>query len=193
MKDSGTAANSLQMSKEKGSSAYDVCRKGNAPLPADLGVAWARADQTVEDWTPPMVAFYHPWWLVREYIVDVIERFDPGLHEFREIEMRFGSYWTVEPSQERWFVLHVTHKKRTIKMYEGIKGRWFSEFPEDISFKIGSSGALVHSGEALEGAHLWREEVANGWLFLSDQLCAALVEAGQPIETFGENSSVRLG
>jgi hypothetical protein len=118
---------------------------------------------------------------VDEALKEIIERFEPGMHQFFPIEIRMPrakvypvQYYTLAIGQYINGFVPEKSKQGSYREY----GPEYPDYYSLIDSRKEISG-LAHSKSALGKAHLWRERDLNGALIcFSDELESAIVGAG---------------
>ena len=115
--------------------------------------------------------------VVSERAKDVIERFDPDLHQF--FPLRLCTKRGVE-IEGPWFAMNVTVRQDSIDL-EKSRVQKSTRRPDKLnSFWVNSTtkDVLVDTSKLSPEIHFWREARFQGSLLGSDAFAAALKEAG---------------
>ncbi|MEZ5752413.1 MAG: hypothetical protein R3D60_10740 [Paracoccaceae bacterium] len=118
--------------------------------------------------------------VVREPVRELIERLDPGVHQFFPVTMRTKRGVVIEGP---WFVIVITARQDSI--VPGYRGKFISNQLPDGRYLLNSMvkhGQVPIDATRLSGLHLWREAKAVDGIFASDELIAELKANG--LKTF---------
>lgn len=108
---------------------------------------------------------------------DVIERFDPDLHEFFPVVLRTKRGVEIEGP---WFAMNVTVRQSSI-VVEKSRVHVNDDFPDTLCSFYSTSqtkDVIVAHSKLSPDIHFWREARFQGSLLESDAFVAALKEAG---------------
>jgi hypothetical protein len=127
-----------------------------------------------------IISLNNRMWAVDEAVKTMVERLEPGLHQFYPLEIRMprGKTYSVPYHvlvTGKW--LESFSPERSVpdafKTYEGAGVKWFH-----IRGDKKSVTGLALRQSVFTDAHLWRERGLNEWLiFISDELQAKLASA----------------
>ncbi|CUH76198.1 hypothetical protein TRM7557_00762 [Tritonibacter multivorans] len=109
--------------------------------------------------------------VVREPVKDIIERLDPGVHQFFPLTIETKRGKIIEGP---WFAMNVTARQDSVVM-EQSSVNVNKRFPDELCsfFHDGEDRVTVDAGRQ-SGLHLWREQRFRGSLLGSDALMAEL-------------------
>ena len=108
---------------------------------------------------------------------DVIERFDPDLHQFFEVPLRTKRGVEIEGP---WFIMNVTVRQNSI-VVEKSRVKVNDEFPDILCSFYSTSqtkDVVVDTSRLSPNIHFWREARFEGSLLGSDPFVTALKEVG---------------
>ncbi|CTQ33403.1 imm11 family protein [Jannaschia rubra] len=134
------------------------------------------ADKPRKTW-PDAFTGWHGILVVSGRARDVIERFDPGLHQFFEVPLRTKRGVEIEGP---WFIVNVTVRQSSI-VVEKSRVLANDDFPDTLcSFWVNSTtkDVVVDTKRLFPDIHFWREARFEGSRLGSDASVAALKEAG---------------
>jgi hypothetical protein len=161
---------------EEGVEAVRAWRDGaRKSLPEELPKVLV-ADKPRKSW-PDAFTGWHGIHIVSGRAKDVIERFDPDLHQFFEVPLRTKRGIEIEGP---WFIMNVTVRQNSI-VVEKSRVLGNDDFPDTLcSFYPTSKtrDVVVDTSRLSPNIHFWREARFDGSLMGSDAFVAALKEAG---------------
>lgn len=108
---------------------------------------------------------------------EIIERFDPDLHQFFEVPLRTKRGVEIEGP---WFIMNVTLRQSSIVVKKS-RVTVNPDFPDKLCSFYPTSDTkdvIVDRGQLSPDIHFWRETRFQGSLLGSDAFVAALKEAG---------------
>ncbi|MEM7748546.1 MAG: DUF1629 domain-containing protein [Pseudomonadota bacterium] len=119
---------------------------------------------------------------VSEKFRTAVERFEPGVHDFLPLELRYGSRKSYDAHQYYYF--HICRYVTSINAERSNLTRGETKIPGKGSIPLLAKKRnlpVVVNQEAVAGMHLWQEDgpvQAVGGFFISDELYQAFVECG---------------
>jgi hypothetical protein len=134
------------------------------------------ADKPRRTW-PDAFEGMHGIFVVSERAKDVIERFDPGLHQFFAVPLRTKRGIEIEGP---WFIMNVTVRQDSI-VVEKSRVQMSTRRPDKLnSFWVNSTtkDVVVDTSRLSPNIHFWREARFQGSLLGSGDFVAALKDAG---------------
>lgn len=134
------------------------------------------ADKPRKTWRDAFTG-WHGIHVVSGRAKDVIERFDPDLHQFFEVPLRTKRGIEIEGP---WFIMNVTVRQDSIVM-EKSRVQTSTRRPDKLnSFWVNSTtkDVVVDTSKLSPDIHFWREARFQRSLIGSDAFVAALKEAG---------------
>ncbi|MGD9295610.1 MAG: hypothetical protein PVI41_12075 [Roseobacter sp.] len=134
------------------------------------------ADKPRKSW-PDAFEGWHGILVVSGRAKDVIERFDPDLHQFFEVPLRTKRGIEIEGP---WFIMNVTVRQDSIVM-EKSRVQKSTRRPDKLnSFWVNSTtkDVVVDHSRLSPDIHFWREARFQGSFLGSDSFVRALKEAG---------------
>ena len=174
---------------EEGVQAVHAWRDGaRKSLPEELPKVLV-ADKPRKSW-PDAFTGMNGIYVVSGRAKDVIERFDPDLHQFFEVPLRTKRGIEIEGP---WFIMNVTVRQDSIDI-EKSRIQRSTRFPDTSnSFWVNSTtkDVVVDTSRLSPDIHFWREARFDGSLMGSDAFVAALKEAG--VKFFPSYPATNLG
>ena len=134
------------------------------------------ADKPRKSW-PDAFTGWHGIHVISGRAKDVIERFDPNIHQFFEVPLRTKRRVEIEGP---WFIMNVTVQQDSIDL-EKSRVQKSTRWPDKLnSFWVNSTtkDVVVDTARLSPDIHFWRETRFEGSLLGSDAFVAALNEAG---------------
>ncbi|MCL1627158.1 hypothetical protein M3N55_00295 [Roseibaca sp. V10] len=161
---------------EEGGQAVHAWRDGaRKSLPEELPKVLV-ADKPRKSW-PDAFTGMNGIYVVSGRAKDVIERFDPDLHQFFEVPLRTKRGVEIEGP---WFIMNVTVRQNSI-VVEKSRVQMSTRRPDKLnSFWVNSTtkDVVVDTSCLAPDIHFWRESRFSGSLMGSDAFVAALKKAG---------------
>jgi hypothetical protein len=161
---------------EEGVQAVHAWRDGaRKSLPEELPKVLV-ADKPRKSW-PDAFTGWHGIHVVSGRAKDVIERFDPDLHQFFEVPLRTKRGIEIEGP---WFIMNVTVRQNSI-VVEKSRVKVNDNFPDTLCSFYSTSqtkDVVVDTSRLSPDIHFWREARFRGSLLGSGVFVAALKEAG---------------
>jgi len=101
-----------------------------------------------------------------------IEEWEPGIHEFYPIKLIAHS--TGEETPVTYYILNICHRLQSVVLDENAlrinvhgDGQYFWHF------RGGADPKMKFHRDTIEGKHIWRDEGARVYMFMSDEFVAA--------------------
>lgn len=108
----------------------------------------------------------------QQLFVDLVEEFEPGVHEW--FPVHFRSAQTGEPYPEQFFILNICQRLESVVLdHPSVRTETFESGRTVWTQKTGDVPIVFHK-QVVEGHHIWRDEGAPYWIFASDALVEAM-------------------